>query len=53
MFTTDGPTCSTSSVKSGRPRTCAHAEPAGTTANDSVPASAPIDANARNFFQFN
>jgi hypothetical protein len=33
MLTTDGPTCSTKSVKSGRVRFCAQAEGAGVAAS--------------------
>ena len=41
MFTTDGPTCSTRSVKSGRVRTCAHTGLTGSTVALAATASSP------------
>ncbi|MNY67998.1 hypothetical protein D3C86_2056900 [compost metagenome] len=56
MFTTEGPTWSTRSVKSGRPRTtadCAIATPWGSTATLATAATMPDMARARNILPSN
>jgi hypothetical protein len=52
MFTTEGPTCSTRSVKSGSARDCAAAGCTGTSVAMAVSASAPASAMRPPFFEF-
>jgi hypothetical protein len=51
IFTTDGPTWSTRSVKSGKVRTCAATGVIGNTAAEAAKAIAPANATEFNFFQ--
>jgi hypothetical protein len=53
IFTTEGPTCSTKSVKSGSPRTWENAGDAGTKAADSRHAPSRRRQHRPQAFQFN
>jgi hypothetical protein len=51
MLTTDGPACSTRSVKSGKVRTCAAAGASGSKTAEAVKAQALTQTSECNFFK--